>query len=265
MTQLRYSIEAYKIRIRMTRSKILLVEGKDDRYLFERYIEATSADSQHRDFQIDTAEIVNSPSETRLGNREKVEYICNSLSGTQWASKLVGFVDREFRSFQLDPAIRDDIVGHHIDAGLIWSRGHSIENYWFDIQTLRSPLVECCTSAHLTDGVDLFSRVFSDALKIACSVALALRELDALGFGAKSVGWKELVLEKECLKLDLAKWRSSLMNRMRADPRTIEQVCTAYDRWLTKVKLADEDSVRWLCHGHVGLWVLWSAFARCMF
>ena len=78
---------------------------------------------------IDSAEMIRE-CEGVFSNREKVEYI-HALAADH--AKLAGWVDREFRMFAVGPSIVNELKGHNVlDASLFWTRGHSIENYFFD-------------------------------------------------------------------------------------------------------------------------------------
>lgn len=72
--------------------------------------------------------------------RERVEYVCAKALNTPEARKLVGFVDREFREFEQGDTLRDLLDGHQTVGRVVWSRGHSIENYNLDGYILRQSL-----------------------------------------------------------------------------------------------------------------------------
>jgi len=48
------------------------------------------------------------------------------------AERSIGFVERELRYFDLEDCIHDLIGDHKAVNHLVWSRGHSIENYFFE-------------------------------------------------------------------------------------------------------------------------------------
>jgi hypothetical protein len=133
---IQYTPAEFRNFLMMSHDKHLLVEGIDDKIAFKLLFEELSG---KHDIKIDTAErLINF--ERPLGNREKVEEICRTVTGRSFADKLVGFVDREFREFEWDNDIRDNLGQHKVDGRLVWSRGHSIENYFFDFIILREAL-----------------------------------------------------------------------------------------------------------------------------
>jgi hypothetical protein len=111
----------YQNYLKMDKNKHLLVEGREDsgffRILFEEFFGANWQDLY--DVVIDKAESLISSAGRAAGNREKIEEICNSFS----EDNLVGFVDREFRNFEMADDLIDQIRDHYHANSLVWSRG----------------------------------------------------------------------------------------------------------------------------------------------
>jgi hypothetical protein len=109
-------------------SRHILVEGRDDKRIFELLLRELCHTDEKSQILVDSAEAF---VECHPENRETVEDICNKITGEAYSDRLVAFVDREFREFDF-PQLLDRVDGHKISGQLVWSRGHSIENYFFD-------------------------------------------------------------------------------------------------------------------------------------
>src|SRR5437660_10174463 len=160
-----YTPAVYRTMVRMSKFKYILVEGRDDiivfKYLIEEFLGKRSDIRFHGAHQIRF--------DSGIGNRERVENIVESLKGKKYAKRFVGFVDREFRGFDLDNEIKDVIGKHNVTDRLIWSRGHSLENYYFDFSSLRRPLRHFSMTPHFDDALDLFEQNFEHIITLACS------------------------------------------------------------------------------------------------
>jgi hypothetical protein len=67
------------------------------------------------------------------------------------------------------------------------------------------------------------------------------------------------------LELDTDHWRTDLGSRKGLPTGWADDAPSEYARWREGVWAADFAVVRWLCHGHIGLAVIWAAVARCVF
>jgi hypothetical protein len=51
-------------------------------------------------------------------------------------------------------------------------------------------------------------------------------------------------------------------NKNRLDAAT--RLINLFEKWYERVREADIEDIRWLCHGHIGFTLLWAAYARCI-
>src|SRR5579864_2007905 len=106
--RLAYTPAGYRNMVKMSKFKYILVEGRDDiialKYLMQELFGKLS------DIQIHGAHQIRFGSD--IGNRERVENIAKSLKDEKHAKRFVGFVDREFREFNLNGTI-EDLLGRH--------------------------------------------------------------------------------------------------------------------------------------------------------
>ena len=256
-----YSPAGYRNMIRMSSFKHILVEGKDDKrslvYLIQDFF------GKRPDIKIHGAHQIRFGSD--IGNRERVEVICESLKDEGCAKRFVGFVDREFREFDLSEDINDLINKHNIIGRLIWSRGHSIENYYFDFTVLRRSLRHHSVTEHFDDALSLFEQNLEQILKLACAIGLAAHERSLLRPTRSSIDWKILDFNASSLDVNTTGWLKALIKKQKIRNEDADALIGAFQVWLGKISKTDLNIIRWLCHGHIGLTFIWAAYARCVF
>ena len=124
----------------------ILLEGSQDKVFFLRMCEATNsvehdAVGGQSHCIITTAEELMSEV-SGVGNRTKVERVCELIAAWPFQRRFIGFVDREFREFTFSEIVGDGLRSHRCKDRLVWSRGHSIENYLFDFRVIRESLCD---------------------------------------------------------------------------------------------------------------------------
>jgi hypothetical protein len=273
MAGLQYDPAGYRGYIQYSHEKHLLVEGRDDKRVFALLLDeffgqmVQGTGSKRDNIKIDSAEHLVDFG-IPIGNREKVEMICDSVSTLPYADRLVGFVDREFREFERDPSIDDRIGRHKVTGRLVWSRGHSIENYYFDFDTLRQPLRTFSVIDYFRDVFELFERIFEQTIRLACAASLAGDELQRLK-PIKSSADRDIFDiafsgSEVTLTIKLNAWKACLLNKQRLSEGTADGILEHFRLWYDRVKEADFRIVRWMCHGHIGLAFIWAAYSRCV-
>lgn len=267
MTPFMYDPAGYRNLLRMSNRKHLLVEGKDDKRLFKILLDELY-DGKHN-IDIDAAECLIDTGIPRNG--DKVEEVCRSVEGTQLASKLVGFVDREFRDFGIGEALQDHINKHKVSGCLVWSRGHSVENYYFDFRTLRHPLRTFSVTEYFDEALSLFEEVMPATIRLACTISLvgdeALRNdlIKKLMILDDSVSAEFLTINSPNIDLDRTMLKGKMTEEKNVPSELADQVILSLNSWQARVEAADFDVVRWLCRGHTGLSLIWKAYSRCVF
>lgn len=272
MTRPQYCVDAYVRRLRMTGNRILLVEGKSEKRMFSRLLDTLPPPIQDHSSRIviDTAEIVRSPTNGRLGNREKVELVCRMASRNRpsGSSKLVGFVDRELRRFDCDGnTIADHLGAHMVDQILVWSRGHSMENYLFDYGILRGAVFCLATNDpdDLQAALTAFENAFASILEVACCVSLAARDVNQLRAVEGHVDWTTLRLDSTSMTIEMSTWEDHLVKKAKFDEDVVQKLLDRYMYWEPVVQASDREVIRWVCHGHISESIIWESFARCMY
>src|SRR2546421_1849640 len=262
-----YTPAGYRNMVKMSKFKFILVEGKDDKTTFKYLTEELFG--KRPDIIVKGAHEIRFGSnienrEDDIGNRERVEIIAESIKNKKYAKRFVGFVDREFRGFTLDNEIKDVIGKHNVTDRLIWSRGHSLENYYFDFSSLRRPLRHFSMTPHFDDALDLFEQNFEQIIRLACSVGLAGMKCGMLQYVKRSIDWTVLEFNTLDLTINTANWRR-ILNQKRIKSEDVNTIIETFQKLLEKLLITNFNVVRWICHGHIGITVIWAAYARCVF
>lgn len=261
MSGISYDAASYRNLLRMTSHKHLLVEGSDDVRFFKILFDDIFS-GKTVPVRIDSADTLIKFGSV-LSNREKVEELCHSVAGLPIEKKLVGFVDREFRGFEFQPLLQDLLGSHKVDGRLIWSRGHSVENYFFDFGILRSPMRDLGVSLNFDRALSLYETVFESAVRLACTASLTGVELERISHIRGSLDWTLFDLAPPDVSINLRKWEAKLAKE--SNQSFAQQVITSFQKWHALVRTAEFDVVRWLCHGHIGFKSVWEVYSRCVY
>jgi len=256
------------------KNKHILVEGRDDKYLIERlWQDFSTQNSQNSTYKIlvDSAEnlIKGDSLDPFSNNRQKVEFIANSIHEKPYANDFVGFVDRELHNFEWDCEInaelRDLAESHEVIKRLVLSRGHSIENYIFDFSILYEVLEYLSTTAYANHAIKLFKESFQSALRIACSIGLAATKAQVLSKTSSTIDYKLLEITSTgevIFKVD--DWVKKLIGRGISAAQA-QNIGLHYITYSNQVSRASISLVRWICHGHIGYDFLRALYERCVF
>lgn len=263
MARLAYTdLKSYISKLRMTRNAILIVEGRTDKLAIECLVDELNTNyDRNIILVIDCVEHIKGEGR---GSREKVEYICGSLPTQKGARRpVIGFVDREYRGF--NESGEDTYCCHQTDGYLVRSRGHSIENYLFTSCVLRDGIRAVAFGDGFAAAMSIFEKILPDALRIAACLGKAGIEIGRIPLIESSINWKHFALNQNRLIFMQSEWGRSLCQRCSVSQDTVENLSHRYSLWMQRVGDSREHSIRWFCHGHIGLRVLWAAFAQCVF
>jgi hypothetical protein len=195
-----------------SQSKHLLVEGRDDKRLFLVLLAAHFDIETRNRIWIDCAQDLVDFDQV-YENRDKVEQICWEIQLEPYAENFAGFVDREFREFEFLPCFQDNLKCHRVSGRLVWSRGHSVENYFLDYSCVEDILV-----SHLPDisnqMADLLRRLlgeqFETLVRIACAISLTGKETHRLRQIRESINAQILKMAESRVTIDPDSWKRSL-------------------------------------------------------
>lgn len=261
----RYSLEGYINKLRTTSHPYVLVEGTTDKRAIELLVRSLGL--VDRNIQVESAEIIDSPSDDTLGNRFKVEKVCQ-LYRTHHPSerKLAGLVDREGRGFEVSNKCVVDRIGttHIEDELIVWTRGHSTENYWLDRDLLITSL-----QSHLPFKADYsktaakFALVLDSVIRIALALSLVADGMNRPLCIAQSILWEHIRIDDDEANLDITALAASLVTHG-LPQKQAKDIAESYPRALQIARQTTGDVARWRCHGHITLKVIWAAFASCV-
>jgi hypothetical protein len=257
---LTWSLEEYLDVVRMEKPRHLLVEGPSDKDLFVKLLRDHWNQPSNKEIIIDSAESLHGYGFEGTGeNREKVEWVCSAISGRPYAQRLVGFTDREFRDFGLDPNIVDELQRHKVMDRLVWSRGHSIENYFFEPDILVDALWQMEITHPDIAELDRLRDSIPSLLRQGCAIGLA-------GWDCKRLQKVRTTIEPSVFRenhLDVRictdRW-SELLTHRSWNPDQVEFIVERFSFWESRLELAEDSVVRWLCDGHIGLQIVWAAY-----
>ena len=272
MNGLQLTPEEYVTEIIMSNDRFLLLEGADDEEFFTiicnllKQNEAQiSAEKLYllKKIIIDTAERI----QGELGNRAKIEKICDLVAQEppDVNNRVLGFVDREFREFEWSNDLKDHIKTHKINKRLIWSRGHSIENYFFEISTLRKAFNDYLVSSFYQEAFEIFESKFEHTLRIACALSLAGLSENLLKLIANSVNWQCIDITSTSLKIDLEEWGKILNKEKKLDQFRIQKLFNKFEVYLNMTNQCDIETSRWLSHGHIGFNFMFVVYSKCLY
>lgn len=264
---------SYRIYLKNSKYKHILVEGKDDKYLVERLCQDFLINNdQYREnpIRIDSASFIKTDKLVSLpGNNDKVKYIAESIIGMPYAESFIGFMDRDLSKFDWDyechSELQDKLNAHDVIERLILSRGHSIENYIFDVSILCNTLEISLTTPYVKQAIDQFKGNFESNLRIACSVSLAVSKSQLLQITGSTIDYKLLeIISPTQVVFRFDEWVQKLVTRGISTSQE-QNLRSNYIVYSEKVAKASMSLVRWISHGHIGFDFVKALYERCVF
>lgn len=261
-----YSVNAYQILLRERQWVVLLVEGDSDRRALISLISRCLGYAIRSEYVIDTADILASPHENAMGNREKVEYYCAALDSTPVAQKLVGFVDREFRGFVINNrSVEDNIAKHNVRGRVVWSRGHSLENYFLDSRVLADSFKQLVAHPEVERIDGLFAASFQDLIRAATVLSVVGWRLGRFEELRKTLHWRQFWRSDTGVQWNPDAWYRDLCKRAPCPTDLAHQFWTEYLEVARSIQDVPFNLARWFVHGHTGLAVMTQGYARCIY
>jgi len=235
------SLNSYLLAIKLRSAKTVLVEGVSDKKVLSRiFLEHHIAESNNPNFVIDDASIVNDNTHMpSFGNKQKVIAIGSSPN-----EKLTFLADREWDDWIFSPELKEE-PQQNSHSGF-FTRGHSIENYWF-LEGALSEFLKNIYSEHL--NVNYFSELSARFLKFAefsAAYSLAVKDANVI---TKTNG---------LLKSSHITWtgseyelNQSILSCLQSRQINIDIYSLFIEKY-NLIKGAALDTLQWLSHGHLG-------------
>ena len=270
MPGLEVTYDEFVNEVMMSNHSYIMLEGPDDKSFFDILVDTVKGSPEYQygplsTVAIDTAERVKSDGLAE-GNRQKVEKVSQLVAGTLFRTRFVGFVDREFRKFRLGNMIADRLQTQRTLDRLVWSRGHSIENYLFDFQVFRVPLRDSSVNGEIAEiALQSLEQNFQEILSVACALAFAGKETDMLDVVRGTVHFDPIMPPNALVFWDVEVWGKRIVQHSRLNVQQSDALATSFERWLNVVKSSNPSDVKWACDGHTGIRLIWEAYAQYVF
>ena len=247
----------------------LLTEGMDDRTFFRCLAQELNIKPR-----IDVASDIHDQQVTN--NREKVQQIARLIATANPYLDFIGFADREFDSFSIgNQEIREENVRRRYGK-LIWSHGHSVENYFFEYQMMEDQLRRYYNYSdpygYAVDALSSMEEYFPSIIRIGSAVSWAAKEKGFIRATTQALGgpledsilaprdWRIVKYEDGSVRVDYDVLRTHIKLAGIQDPQLrkvdaeIEDFTDAIRNcYLPVMSQSDISSVQRLCHGHVGM------------
>jgi len=144
---------------------------------------------------------------------------------------------------------------------LFWTRGHSVENYFFVIESVQRYLEITYASILPVSYRDMIDAAFYPLMMQAFAFSLAAHEATAISKSDRIIelqNWSFDAAGQPCL--DIAQVTAALSARAATAGRTA-LFESSYLAHLAAVPSLSLPFLRWISHGHLGSQVLWSGIA----
>lgn len=255
-----HSVEGYLNLLAKRSKRTVLVEGITDwRVLCRITHELSRSGSLAEDsVLVDRADIIRAPAGVE-GNRAVVEYVFGRAA--QAGLPLAALVDREFRRFGLE-IVPVDELGAHVSEGDIcsWTRGHSLENYFFEAEVLGAYLrfsspekLSAAAIARIVGGLPSVLR-WASAISVAAQRHGQIGRLEGVvrhgHWSWDGKGEPELHVAAVAAELE----------RRDVDPATAAEFSRRVRDTYSGIG-GNLGICRWLAHGHLGCEHIWSFVA----
>ena len=263
MSTLAYSPSAYVAIALMRTRRTLLVEGvNDQRFMYRLLVEINGGSCAPKaDLLIDSAEMIRDCPGI-FSNREKVEYIHSLVSDHD---KLGAWVDREFRLFVVDRCIQDELSAHNVlYNSLFWTRGHSVENYFFDTSIVLRYLEQLYPEHLPANYKQSIESVMDDLTRYAASLSLAAKELNLISRVSalfSTEHWTIVPGMKISINEDILK--QSVCQRG-VEEKQAGLYIERFRKFHEISGCTQMEPCRWIAHGHIGSSVIWSGVAATL-
>jgi|JI10StandDraft_1071094.scaffolds.fasta_scaffold135199_3 hypothetical protein len=259
-----YSPNGYLILLKSRSRLTVLVEGSTDKdYLGYSIIKYLNDDKSLNRYSIDSADMI-SADNLHYGNRDKVLYINSKRINDQTIKdKLIIFIDREYNDFDINDPNIDLNPTHAGNDNLYFTRGHSMENYFFDVNVILDYIEFMHSSKLQSDYKSLIVKHWKELIIYAASISFSIYKNNLIGrsenvfeYGIWDIGANNLILNETFFK-------SCLQKRGIAATTTQDILTDTYNIY-NILSLKDKEC-RWLAHGHIGMNIIFCGLARILY
>lgn len=247
-------ITSYNLAVKIRSFKTVLVEGTTDKNVLSNFfLTKNYAENNSSRYFIDDVSIISNDQElSTLGNKEKIIYIATKLSNKN--EKLGYFVDREWD--HVDFACLDETrQSLHTDK-TFFTRGHSIENYWFSSDAIISFLQYAVPAQITAEFLHELNQNFSSITLFAAAFSIAAKQGGVITRLDDLLERSDIDTGPEGFRL-LPEFNQKLQARQ--SNFDIVEACNTHVELL---RTHSAEKLRWICHGHLGEQAIRACVAR---
>jgi len=242
----------------------LLVEGATDKRAMFRALRKLETDGRiaSDSVYVDSAHLID-VSEACVGNRERVEVVHAAARAAGYA--VFALTDREFRDFATSPVIKDERPSHRQVGSVFWTRGHSIENYFFEPSYAASHLLYRHSDAVSPAMLQAIDRYWKQLLCNAAALSIAARDncfLKKLRGALTTEAW--ILVSPGFIGLSADALEKAITLRGEACVAAGAFASSFRDALAAMEACPDAECARWIAHGHLADEVLWLAIGRIL-
>ncbi|VEJ54964.1 DUF4435 domain-containing protein [Pragia fontium] len=251
MNNLSYDVNSYITMLQMSSKQRVLVEGRSDRIHLKNLL---SHFKMSRKTQIDTAQDIRGNSDkNKKCNRQKIEDIhalCHEIKSTYF------LCDREFREFNITDKIDDNLKTHFQRNQLFWTLGHSLENYFFEIDILSDAYSYLSFSEYKSEAISKFEQILPSAFLIIAAISLSAMECKSASYPMGIIKWNNFILKENTVSLDEKIIYDNDINR---------SFISSLNKFLPIMIKSNPIDCSRLCRGHTGIIMLQRLFSACLY
>jgi hypothetical protein len=236
-------ISSYRLAIKIRSHKTLLVEGISDKSVISHFLLSRNyQDNHHSDYFVDDASIVKQDNTlSGLGNKNKALAIINAINNP----KLSGMIDREWDNINLNDLNDGQFIQNISNVYL--TKGHSIENYWFDADASISFLIKSFPTTVNQDYLRTVSNCFPKILRFAAAYSLTAKDASIITRSSDLISHSDILWDNENLLLQDS-FNIKLSERGVANCSFSANCNVRYAQLME----SNQTLLKWICHGHLG-------------
>lgn len=256
-----WSKDAYEIAVRLRSANTILVEGRTDKSLIERFLMEHNFSSNQ--VIVDTAEMFSGDVFYGLGNREKVRLLLSGLPGVvEDRGRLFILIDREWSDlFDENGALVDWFESVRLGELDFQTLGHSIENYGFDIRFIIYYLRHFGGFVLDETRSQLIGESFAEISVIASSISLALREFNCINRCGGIFELDDFIVDGN---LGVSESFYERLNLRGVSQITVDKIQRSVERNRSELGRKPLEHLKFLSHGHLGESIIWCGVASLL-
>lgn len=235
-------ISSYRLAIKIRSHKTILVEGTSDKSIISHFLLSRNYHDNHTsDYFIDDASIVKHDDVLYgLGNKSKALAIISAVNNP----KLSGMIDREWDNINLNDLNEDQFTQNINNVYL--TKGHSIENYWFDVDASVGFLIKAFPTTINQEYLKAVSDNFQKVLRFAAAYSLTARDASIITRTSELISYSDITWNQDEFTLQesfdtkLAERNVNLAFAVECNKRSVQ------------LMTSNQNLLKWICHGHLG-------------